>query len=694
MAVKKRPGTRRPHSGRAHRPKEPRPPATDRLTRPLLEQLMFGTGRVRRFTQDSPVLPDVWLDYAGVAGDESEGPQTPPASYPFPPVKLLLTPFRENAAGDVRMMLVERLQRMTGRTEIAAAFGRDKQKFPRVAYNLTTIAATLHFEELVHVVLPMTDWWAQHCETLGIGSQDNRTLEKVLIAGVRDPEHAQAVGPQPRELKKGVRGSRHRARHARLPPELLWTIRIVGALALAQTSRPLPPTIQEAPANATETDWTPIVRAFLDLVRGVEAAPRDKRVYSVSRNRIATVSIARSTLAIKADAARRLFDISSKRLAWAVIDSGIDAEHPAFRQRVDEKPTTGAFRHGRTRGNFTRIVETYDFTQIDLLLDPIGADQPTCLRERLARGADEEALNARVEDLRLALQNGRTLDWKAIAPLLRIPHREGQYVPPPMDHGTHVAGILAADWRRDDPDTELEEDLVGVCPDLRLYDLRVLDKTGVGDEFGVMAALQFVRYLNSTNDYTVVHGVNLSLSLRHDVANYACGRTPVCEEAERVASAGIVVVAAAGNQGYRRYTTVEGGTGEAYNSISITDPGNAEAVITVGATHRYRPHTYGVSYFSSRGPTGDGRRKPDLVAPGEKITSALPSRSYGSKDGTSMAAPHVSGAAALLMARHNELIGQTGRIKHILCETATDLGRERYFQGAGMLDVLRALQSL
>ena len=59
-----------------------------------------------------------------------------------------------------------------------------------------------------------------------------------------------------------------------------------------------------------------------------------------------------------------------------------------------------------------------------------------------------------------------------------------------------------------------------------------------------------------------------------------------------------------------------------------------------------------------------------------------------------MAAPHVSGAAALLMARHNELVGRRRAIKQVLCETATDLGRERYFQGAGMLDVLRALQSV
>jgi len=59
-----------------------------------------------------------------------------------------------------------------------------------------------------------------------------------------------------------------------------------------------------------------------------------------------------------------------------------------------------------------------------------------------------------------------------------------------------------------------------------------------------------------------------------------------------------------------------------------------------------------------------------------------------------MAAPHVSGAAAMLMARYSELIAQPRRIKEILCKSATDLGRERNFQGHGMLDVLRAFQSI
>lgn len=153
------------------------------------------------------------------------------------------------------------------------------------------------------------------------------------------------------------------------------------------------------------------------------------------------------------------------------------------------------------------------------------------------------------------------------------------------------------------------------------------------------------------------------------------------------------MVAAAGNLGFVEdmgYSAF----GSGYKSINITDPGNTESVITVGATHRSEPHTYGVSFFTSRGPTGDGRVKPDLVAPGEKIDSTIPANGMERMDGTSMAAPHVSGAAALLIARNMELAGQPARIKEILCKTATDLGREKYFQGCGLVDILRALQSV
>ncbi|HYR27747.1 MAG TPA: S8 family peptidase, partial [Thermoanaerobaculia bacterium] len=381
------------------------------------------------------------------------------------------------------------------------------------------------------------------------------------------------------------------------------------------------------------------------------------------------------------------------------------ATHPAFRKqkrkkgKTDPPPVPEEAEATPFEAYDSRIRESYDFSNIHKILDAESNGLPAHLDRIALRDPvkKEEFLQA-MRDANAALEKGHSIDWALFAPLLRIPHDEhyltDKHLPPAsLDHGTHVAGILGANWRKSKANG-LDDDLVGVCPDIELYDIRILDDKGNGDEFTVMAALQFVRWLNVRAEYMSVHGVNMSLSIPHDVANYACGRTPVCEEAERTVSSGIVVVVAAGNQGYRTYTTPDGVSSNAYNTISITDPGNADMVITVGATHRARPHTYGVSYFSSRGPTGDGRMKPDLVAPGEKITAPLPNAMSGLKDGTSMAAPHVSGAAAMLMARHNELVGRPMRIKEILCKTATDLGRERYFQGAGMLDILRAMQSI
>jgi len=668
-------------------PTGPEPTAPlPKLDRGLLEQLLFGAGRARRFTQDSPVLPDVWIEYAKGADEATRLTSPTDRDDPFPPVKLLLTPYREAKAGDVCKAIRERLK-IERAAEQWRAFGHRPEPVPRVVYNQSSVAATLYFEDLIRVVLPMTEWWHRITRDWPVDALPSDAAQRGLAAALRDPEHP------PISERPGKPGQK-----VRLPPDLLWMVRVVGAMAVARRRRPLPASFtdpRKGVAEATDLDWLALVQTMAELIEGVTAAPRAD-VYSVSLNREATPTVSRSTLAIKADAARRLFDISCRDLTWAIIDSGIDARHPAFRLREgkDESPVSEeAFvvKDG-VATNCTRIVETYDFTQIDVLLDPDTEDQPKGVTKRLKAGGDAAKLEAQLEELNNALNNGRSIDWSLIAPLLRVPPEE--YVAPGNDHGTHVAGILAGHWKADESKGLLEEDLKGVCPDMRLYDLRVLNAQGRGDEFSVMAALQFVRFLNSTTEYVVVHGVNLSLSIPHDISNYACGRTPVCDECERVVASGVVVVAAAGNQGYRKYTTAEGQITEAYNSISITDPGNAEQVITVGATHRYRPHQYGVSYFSSRGPTGDGRIKPDLVAPGEKITAPLPEATFGLKDGTSMAAPHVSGAAALLMARHNELVGRPDRIKQILCSTATDLGRERYFQGAGMLDVLRALQSV
>jgi subtilisin family serine protease len=185
---------------------------------------------------------------------------------------------------------------------------------------------------------------------------------------------------------------------------------------------------------------------------------------------------------------------------------------------------------------------------------------------------------------------------------------------------------------------------------------------------------------------------------------FACGQSPLCAEVDRLVRSGVVVVVAAGNTGFGTLKASSGAT-SAGMALTINDPGNADLAITVGSTHRDKPHVYGVSYFSSKGPTGDGRLKPDLVAPGEKIISCATGIlmsdvakgqpcDYVETRGTSMAAPHVSGAIAAFLSVRGEFIGNTERIKEIFVGTCTDLRRDRYFQGAGVLDLMRAIQSV
>ena len=132
--------------------------------------------------------------------------------------------------------------------------------------------------------------------------------------------------------------------------------------------------------------------------------------------------------------------------------------------------------------------------------------------------------------------------------------------------------------------------------------------------------------------------------------------------------------------------------------LSIGDPANLDEALAVGSIHKEQPHLYGISYFSSRGPTSDGRAKPDLVAPGERIFSCnarFVAREdetyYVPMSGTSMACPHVSGIIAAFLSARREFIGRPDQIKDILLTHCTDLKRDRYHQGAGMPNLIRML---
>jgi serine protease AprX len=235
---------------------------------------------------------------------------------------------------------------------------------------------------------------------------------------------------------------------------------------------------------------------------------------------------------------------------------------------------------------------------------------------------------------------------------------------------------------------------------------------GQGKVSWVLLAFDKVQEWNQHGKRILIHGVNMSLGYDFDPRWFACGQSPICVEVNRLVKSGVSVVVSAGNAGYSSFVTAAQKAVARYSDVSITDPGNADLAITVGSTHREMPHMYGVSYFSSRGPTGDGRMKPDIVAPGERIISCaagLEAAKYGTEQdansgevpvlyceqtGTSMAAPHLSGAIAAFLSVRREFIGEPEQVKQIFLENAIDLRRERKFQGAGLLDLMKALQAV
>lgn len=425
----------------------------------------------------------------------------------------------------------------------------------------------------------------------------------------------------------------------------------------------------DGPGAITYGRDSPALRTLDWLLGMVRLPPISKPIGRITLNRPVKASVSRSQRTVKVDATRGLFGLRCDTIRWAVVDSGIDARHDWFRAlRPDGTPWQNPFDNDGQTFNYTRIVESYDF---------IRQRTSGAISRRDLRGEQAVELPG---DVPIALALG-----------------ERWYEPPRNGHGTHVAGIIGGAG--------------GLCPDIHLYDYRVLDEAGRGNEFAVVAALRHILELTrrvghsdptGRNRDIPIHGVNLSIALEADVTSDACGWSLVCRVCDELVRAGVVVVVAAGNTGFEDRTGDLLSTGQEYRTVSITDPGNTERVMTVGSTDADRPREYGVSYFSARGPTADGRAKPDLVAPGNSITSA-----YGYKrgkddrrnvaatlNGTSMAAAHVSGCAALLMARHRELIGKPDEVKRTLMETATDLQRDRNFQGAGLVDALRAVQSI
>lgn len=684
----------------------------------VVEFFLLGRTRreaIERYTQDGGIVTDVWLAFA----KDLEAPQ-----------RVLVAPTKGTSAVDLGYALHHTI------TANRAALVRPlpRRGKPGVSPLENFVAVTIFFDELLRVVLPMTNWW--HDKNLSAvrrkATRSGPKLEDMLEQAIRNK-----LGREENEV--GLRQSLVDSAEAYPDRRVIQAASLAALIGVFLSARQNPKFLNGLKGMDPRTpegegkfvDWAngqaetiaraargELARPFLNALLSLPPDMRGSRplgttqtdeppvlVQRVFLDRDATLADTSAICTVKADAAYRVFDISCRDVTWAVIDSGLSATHPAF-ENHDARNL-----RGQPIVPPQRIKATYDFTRIerirnfDLMADP---EKSAARRAAIKAVVDElERLPGRavppnfrqdatrnLESIARQLEQRVPPDWGLIEPLIRfVDNDNGVHLV--SDHGTHVAGILAGDWRSPTPgpDGRREVLLQGVCRDLNLYDLRVIHPVNrKSTEFAILAALEFVQFVNarSAGEGPVVHGVNISLSIPHDVRNYGCGATPICIACDRVVNSGVVVVAAAGNRGWNEQ---EIGFGN-FVFCSITDPGNAREVITVGSTHRLKPHTFGVSYFSSRGPTGDGRIKPDIVAPGEQIRGPIRGGADDELDGTSMAAPFVSGAAAMLIARHRELIGNPKRVKQILCDSATDLGRERYFQGHGLLDVLRALQAV
>ena len=263
-------------------------------------------------------------------------------------------------------------------------------------------------------------------------------------------------------------------------------------------------------------------------------------------------------------------------------------------------------------------------------------------------------------------------------------------------HGTHVAGIIAGSGQNSRGSRR------GMAPGAHLVVLKALDGAGDGNVSQVIAAVDYaVRNRNTYN----IRIVNLSVA----APVYESYNTdPLTQAVRRAVDAGIVVITAAGNLGRDGAGVTQYG--------GITAPGNAPWVLTVGASDdKGTPDVSDdtVAPFSSRGPAlVDGSAKPDLVAPGVAIESlgdpgsllyqARPSarrwgtvrtasEPYLALSGTSMAAPIVSGAVALMLQANPSLTPEN--VKAILQATAVSSGRyDQLTQGAGFLNARAAVE--
>lgn len=233
-------------------------------------------------------------------------------------------------------------------------------------------------------------------------------------------------------------------------------------------------------------------------------------------------------------------------------------------------------------------------------------------------------------------------------------------------HGSHVAGIAAGSGSGNASYT-------GVAPGSRLVGLKAMDSKGSGSSSNVIAAVQWAIDHRAAYEIRVI---NLSLG----TSSSSDGKDSISAIVNKAAESGILPVVSAGNRGPVPYT--------------IGAPAAAAQALTVGSMADPGRSGFFLTDYSSRGPTADGRVKPDVVAPGYLITSvrANSGNGYTTMNGTSMASPFVAGLAALIYQANPGLT--PAQVKSVIMATAHDWGAAGVDNeyGAGRLDGYAAIE--
>jgi len=258
------------------------------------------------------------------------------------------------------------------------------------------------------------------------------------------------------------------------------------------------------------------------------------------------------------------------------------------------------------------------------------------------------------------LAGGKVIEWQDFVNGKSTPYDDN-------GHGTHVASIAAG--------TGTGNNLYkGVAPGAALVGIKVLDSNGSGSMSTVTAGIDWAV---QNKDVYGIKVINLSLG----TSTSSDGTDSTSLAVNGAVDSGIVVVVAAGNSGPARYT--------------IGSPGAAEKAITVAAMADVGELGFNLASFSSRGPTADGRIKPDIAAPGYNITAAKANsiNGYVTYSGTSMATPFVAGTVALMLSANINLAPLDA--KNIIMTTAKSWGppSKNIDYGVGRLDAYEAIKT-